>query len=123
MSDENVTVPAELYLQREELLKVKLNSEKIKSAEKDKLLLELKKNLLDVQSALLASQGEVIKRDRVIMGMEEKKVNENIQELKDRSIQELEEISKDHEELEGKTWGYNPETGEIIINEELQTTP
>lgn len=123
MTEENVTVPAELYLDSKELLVVKLNSERIKSTEKDKIILELKKKILDVQDALLSSQVEVIKRDRMIMGVNSDKLDTTLKELKEISRLELESISKHHKELEGKSWGYNPETGEIVINEELQTIP
>ena len=116
--------PAELYLDSKELQHVKLNSEILKGLEKDKQIIELKKQLLSVQNSYLEAQREVVKRDLMIIEYHEIQLNHKIEERKARNKEELVEISKHRKELEGKNWGYNPETGEIIINnEELQTTP
>ena len=121
---ENETAPAELYLDNKELLATKLNSEILKGLEKDRAILELKKQLLTVQKAYLEAQQEVVKRDSMLLDYQNNMVDGKIEERKRRNKEELVEISKHHKELEGKNWSYNPDTGEIIIdNEELQTTP
>ena len=112
-----------LVLSSTELNAISLNTEKIKNIEKDIQILELKNQLLAVQDTLLDAQKEVIKRDRMILEYHNIKVNQLLKDTKNRSKEELIEISKQYEGLEGKKWGYNPDTGEILIDEKLQTTP
>ena len=121
---ENETAPAKLYLDSKELQHITLNSEILKGLEKDKTIIDLKRQLLTVQKAYLEAQQEVVKRDNMLLEYQVNMVDGKIEERKRRNKEELVQISKHHKELEGKNWSYNPDTGEIIIdNEELQTTP
>lgn len=118
-----MTEEAKLMLREDELTNIMVNTNKVKLIEKDKSIIELKKQLLSVQDALLNAQKEVVKRDHMILEYHEIKVNQELSDAKDKSRNDLHEISKHHEGLIGKKWGYNPETGEIIINEEPETIP
>lgn len=126
--DKNVTniektFPAELILSQVERDAIKINSEELKVLEKDKKIIEVKNQLITIQNALLDAQREVVKRDQMILEYHTLQLNEKLQKMKDRNRDELVEISRNYEGLNGKKWGYNPETGEIVINEEIQTTP
>lgn len=121
MDDEKMS--AKLVLSNKEINNIMTNADKVNLFEKDKQVIELKNQLLSVQNALLDAQKEVVKRDKIIIDYHSIKLEEELNTAKEKSRDELMEISKHHEGLKGKKWGYNPETGEIIIDEELQTTP
>lgn len=110
-----------LILSSKELDAINTNTERIKGFEKDKQIIELKKQLITVQDQLLTAQKEVLKRDNIILEYHFIQASKNLEEMKSRSKEELEQISRNHKGLKDKSWGYNPETGEIIINEDTQT--
>lgn len=109
-----------MYLDDRDLLEIKYNAERIKVHEKDKIISQLKLEILKAQAALIESQNEVIKRDSMLVEHQREINRGAMQADKQKAISTLEVISSKFPSLIGKKWGYNPETGEIIINEDVQ---
>jgi len=95
-----------------EVNKIALNAEKLKVVEKDTTILELKNKMLTLQE-------EMLKKDRMILDYHKLILDSTLSTTKDKNKDTLLEISSKYPITNGKKWGYNPESGEIVINEEL----
>jgi len=105
-----------IILTSDELNEVRLNTEIIKNMDKDEEISQLKLDVLNAQEMSLKAQSEVIKRDRIIIEYRSLINKRNKERAKEESKQSLLNISSRYDALNGKKWGFNPDTGEIIIN-------
>jgi len=106
-----------LYLTELELALINLNTEKHNIYKKDKAIIDMKKQIISVQKALIDSKKETLERDDMIIEYNAIQLSKDHESFKEISKKFLMDISIKHDLLKDKTWGYNPDTGEIIINE------
>ena len=110
--------PDSIFLNDKDLNVVKMNTEIIRGLEKDEAIYKLKLDVLSAQELTLKAQNEVIKRDRVIIEYQAMVTRKNKEEAKEIAKNALYDISNEHDALRGKKWGFNPDTGEIIFQED-----
>jgi len=105
-----------IYMSDADLYKVQLNIERNKFFQKQ---LELDAALQEKQKyakKFVESQLALVNKESTILDMKKAKSDAEYLVFMDQSRTLLNEIAKKHG-IEGKRWGYDPETGEIIINE------
>ncbi len=107
------------FLTVEELLTISLNTEKLRAFEQDMRIIDLKRDLIKVQEDLLNSHYKILERDKIILEEQEKQVTAIQDKKKEESLSYLKEITEKHPSLKNKKWSYDPETGEIVINEDI----
>jgi len=113
-----------MYLSKEDLALISLNAEKLKVYDKEREIFDMKTQMLKLQNALIDSQREVVRRDAMIVEYQAIQNQKDMNKLKEKNKEFLQTISKKYPDLEKKKWGYNPETGEIQINDEdIQPVP
>jgi len=105
-----------IYLSDYELAIINLNAERHKVFEKNKKIIDMKKQLINVQKSLIDSKRETLERDEMIIEYHAIQTSKEHEDFKAESKQFLIDISDQYDTLKGKTWGYNPESGEIIVN-------
>jgi len=106
-----------IFLTEYELARINLNAEKHKAFEKEKKMIDMKVQLIKTQQALLDAKKETLERDMMIVEYHAIQNTKASEEFKDESKQFLLDISKQHTSLKGKQWGYNPESGEIVVDD------
>ena len=107
-----------IYLTNYELAMINLNAEKHRGFEKDKKLIDMKKQIINLQKAIIDAKKETLDRDEMIIEYHAINTSKEHENFKGESKEFLIGISNHHESLNGKKWGYNPESGEIIVNED-----
>jgi len=113
---EDVENEGKIFLTDYELAQINLNTEKHKGFEKDKKIIDLNMKLLQSQEALIDAKKESLEKSRHILEYHAIQSTNDHKEFKEESKQFLVDISDQHESLKGKKWGYNPESGEIIVD-------
>jgi len=117
MSDNNLK---EVTVSDIDALTLKYNSERMTGLEKDETILKLRKEVLDMQESLIESQKEIIKRDKMLLDNQILINKSKRSEVQDEVRNILAEITDSNPELKGKKWSYNPKTGKVIIDENVQ---
>ncbi len=112
----NAEDEGKIFLTDYELAQINLNTEKHKGFEKDKKIIDLNMKLLQSQEALIDAKKESLEKSRHILEYHAIQSTNDHKEFKEESKQFLVDISDQHESLKGKKWGYNPESGEIIVD-------
>lgn len=117
--NEIVTVDDEIegkeYLTNHELSRITLNAEKHEVFKKDQDISNLKIMLLNTKKELFESRIETVERELVITEYIRSEHTKNYEDFKYKSKKELEEIGKSHGFLLGEQFGYDPESGEIVV--------
>jgi len=118
-TEEIATVDDEIegkeYLTNLELSRITLNAEKHEVFKKSKELSNLKTMLLNTKKELFESKIETIERELVIIEYIRADQNKDHEDFKYKSKKELEEIGRSHGFLLGEKFGYDPESGEIVV--------
>jgi hypothetical protein len=76
----------------------------------------MKIQLIKTQQALLDAKKETLERDMTIIEYHSIQNTRNSEDFKEESKQFLINISNQYDRLKGKQWGYNPESGEIVVD-------
>lgn len=106
-----------VFLSEIELLNINLRSEQTKVFERDNEITNLKIHLIDTQKKMLENKIESLEKDKVILGFglrDDKKLQEAFREDTRKT---LKEISSNHNISPLKKWGFNPESGEIVVDD------
>jgi hypothetical protein len=106
-----------IFLTDYELAQINLNAEKHKNFEHEKKIIDMRFQIIKTQQALLDAKKETLERDMMITEYHAIHNTKNMEEFKETSKQFLINISNKHKELKNKHWGYNPESGEIVVDE------
>ena len=80
-------------------------------------ILKQERKLLELRKILITSQENTLKRDRIILDNDVNNINRTDQKFKDKNEKFLSKITKKYSKLNDGNWSYNPQTGEIIIND------
>lgn len=99
-----------LYLNHAESAQLSANNAKHQ-------LLKQEQKILDLRKLLIDSQENTLKRDRIILNNDIRDLKQTDQNFKDENQEFLNGITYKYDQLEDGKWGYNPQTGEVVINE------
>jgi hypothetical protein len=119
----------ERILSQEEMKRFDLNHVEEKNRKLEIESINLRKEILELRKGIVERDLKIVERDVKIKIMNFEKEIGNIVGLKGTTEQKhssqrnkQKEFVKELErkfKIEGKKWGFNPETGEIIENEEI----
>jgi hypothetical protein len=113
--DLDIEIQDKQYLTDLELSRITINAEKHEVYRRTKEISELKRMLLKVTRELHESKIETLERENLLL---DKLIKEQVLEydaFKKKSRMDLEKIGEAHGIQVGEKFGYNPESGEIIV--------
>ncbi len=119
MSDEIevdvVDESGKVYLTPEERYRINLSTEQFIVQERDKKIIELRLEVIRAQTELAKAQVIILSKDETILKMQAVRAHEQHAIFNDKSKQYMKGVAVDHGLPEDSKWGYNPETGEIVL--------
>ncbi len=107
---------AELFLTPEEIALLSVNVEKHNVINKQIENDNLRKTILTLNERIISLEKKLVEKDKENQKLREKNTEREYKELKEATKKMHNNIASKYG-IEGKEWGYNPDSGAIVINE------